>query len=112
VLDMTKGTGDGPNKWRRTSPNPADIDRDKTDTFLTKLWNIRATAFVDSTANTGLDKPVATVKATFEETKEETVTFGKSGDDYYAARPGEPGAAKITAADFNDAMQALDAAAK
>lgn len=112
VLDMTKGTGDAPNKWRRTSPNPADIDRDKTDNFLTKLWHIRATAFVDSTANTGLDKPIATVKAKFEETKEETVTIGKSGDDYYAARPGEPGAAKIPAADFNDAMQALDAAAK
>jgi hypothetical protein len=40
--------------------------------------------------------------------KEEKVTFGQSGSDVYVSRPGEPGAAKIDAADFNDAIKSLD----
>ena len=44
--------------------------------------------------------------------KEERVTFGKVENDAYAARPGEPGAAKIDATDFNEAVKALDEISK
>ena len=35
--------------------------------------------------------------------------FGKVGDDMFAIRPGEPGAAKVDAAKFDEAMKALEA---
>ena len=112
VLEMVKGAGDTPGRWRRASPNPADLDREKTEAFLTKLFNLRATSFVDGTAKTGLEKPVLTVHARFDETKEDRVNVGKVNDDVYAAHPGEPGVAKIDAVDFSDTLKALDEVAK
>jgi len=40
--------------------------------------------------------------------KEDRATFGQSGNDVYVSRPGEPGAAKIDSADFNDVIKSLD----
>ena len=40
--------------------------------------------------------------------KEERVTFGKSGNDVYAAAPGEAGAAKISATEFDEVIKKLD----
>ena len=113
VFEMTKGTGENaPNKWKRVSPNPADVDHDKTEAFLTKLSNLRALSFVDTTAKTGLDNPVMSVRAKFEDTKEDAASFGKAGNDVYAAHPGEPGAAKVDTTDFDDVLKALDEVAK
>lgn len=112
VLDRVKGEGDKPDKWRRSSPNPADVDRDKVDGALAKLANMRAASFVDSAAKTGLDKPAMTVSVKFDDNKkEEKVTFAKVGDDTYASR-GEPGAMKIEAADYTDVNKAIDDIAK
>ncbi len=112
VFDRVKGEGDKPDKWHRASPNPADVDRDKVDGVLAKLANMRAASFVDSTAKTGLDKPVMTVYVKFDDNKkEEKVTFGKQGDETYASR-GEPGAMKIDTADFTDVNKAIDEIAK
>lgn len=100
-------------KWRRTSPNPKEVDKDTMDGFLTKLANMRAASFVDSTAKTGLDKPALAVRVTFEEGKrQERVTFGRSGSDVYAARPGQPGAAKVDSTDFDTALKDLDELSK
>lgn len=109
VLDRVKGQGDNAqDKWHRASPNPADLDRDKVDGVLAKLANMRATSFVDSTAKTGLDKPALTVSVKFDDNKkDERVTFGKAGDDVFAAR-GEPGAMKVDAQDFTDVNKAID----
>lgn len=109
VLDRVKGQGDNAqDKWHRASPNPADLDRDKVDGVLAKLANMRATSFVDSTAKTGLDKPALMVYVKFDDNKkDERVTFGKAGDDVFAARS-EPGAMKIDAQDFTDVNKAID----
>ena len=65
---------------------------------------MRATSFVDAKTKTGLDSPVMTVVAKFDEgKKEERVTFGKNGSDVYAVRIDDPGAAKIEAEKFDDA---------
>jgi uncharacterized protein DUF4340 len=114
VFERVKGQGENAqDKWRRVSPNPADADRDKVDGFLSRLANMRASSFVESTAKTGLDKAVLTVIVKFDEgKKEERVTFGKQGDDIYASRPGEPGAAKTDATDFNESMKTLDELSK
>jgi hypothetical protein len=114
VFERVKsGTENTPDKWRRVSPNAGDVDKDKFDAFLSRLANMRADKFVASTANTGLDKPALTIVAKFDEgKKEDRVTFGQSGQDVYAARPGEPGAAKTDAADFNESVKTLDELAK
>jgi uncharacterized protein DUF4340 len=114
VFERVKGQGQNPqDKWRRVSPNPAELDRDKVDGFLSRLANMRASSFVDSTAKTGLDKPAMTVVVKFDDgKKEERVTFGKEGDDVFALRPGEPGAAKTDATDFTESMKTLDELSK
>jgi hypothetical protein len=100
-------------KWHRASPNPADVDRDKVDALLAKIANMRATSFVESSGKTGLDKPAMVVSVTFDDgKKDERVTFGKVGEDVFAARPGEPGAMKTDAADFNEANKSLDELSK
>jgi len=114
VFDRVKAASDkDQDKWHRASPNPADVDRDKVDALLAKIANMRATSFVESTGKTGLDKPAMTVYVKFDDgKKEERVTLGKSGEDVFASRPGEPGAMKTDAADFNEANKDLDELAK
>ena len=54
-----------------------------------------------------------TVVVKFEDgKKEDRATFGQVGNDVFVARPGEPGAAKIDAADFNDVIKSLDEISK
>ncbi len=110
VLDRVKGQGENaPDKWHRASPNPADVDKDKMDGLLSKLSNMRASSFVDSTAKTGTDKPALVVSVKFDDgKKEEKVTFGRAGDDVFAVRPGEPGAAKADKADLDDVTKSFD----
>src|SRR5205814_5883295 len=46
VFERVKGQGENAqDKWRRISPNPADVDRDKVDALLAKIANMRATSF-------------------------------------------------------------------
>jgi hypothetical protein len=104
--ESAEGASDG---WRRVAPNAAEADRAKVEALLTQLSDLRATSFSPSTANTGLETPVMTVRVAFDEGgKEERVTFGRSGGDVYYARPDEPGAARIDAAQFDEAIKALD----
>lgn len=114
VFEKIKGQGDNPqDKWRRASPDPKDVDKDKMDSLLSRLSNMRAASFVESTAKTGLDSPALIVVVKYDDgKKEERVTFGKTDSDAYAARPGEPGAAKIDATDLTEAMKTLDEIAK
>ena len=113
VLDRQKGQGDNaPDTWHRAAP-AGDIAKDKMDGLLSKLSNMRAASFVDSTAKTGTDKPALIVTVKYDDgKKEETVTFGQSGSDVFALRPGEPGTAKADTTDFNDVIKTLDEISK
>jgi hypothetical protein len=109
VLERVKGQGESPDTWRRISPNPGDPDREKVETLLTGLADIRATDFAETTARTGLDQPAMTVAVKFDEgKKEERVSFGQSGGNVFASISGETGAARIDAQKFNDAVKAFD----
>jgi hypothetical protein len=114
VLERVKGKGENAaDTWRRVSPTAADVDREKTDSLLSKLSNIRAASFVESIAKTGLDKPALAVTVKFDDSKkEEKVTFGQAGNDVFVSRPGEQGAAKVDTADFNEAIKSLDELSK
>ncbi len=113
VFEKTKGEGDKPDTWRRVTPNAGDVDREKVEVLLSKLANMRAASFTESTAKTGLDAPAMIVLVKYEDgKKEDRVTFGKADADVYASRPGEPGAAKLDATDFNEAIKVLDEISK
>ncbi len=113
-LERIKGQGEAaPDKWKRVSPTAGELTKEQSDGLLGKLSNIRVASFVDATAKTGLDKPAITVVVKFDDgKKEERATFGQVGNEVYVARPNEPGAAKIDAADFNDVIKSLDEIAK
>jgi hypothetical protein len=96
-------------KWREVKPAAKDVDVATFEGFLSKLSNLRAQSFAATTAKTGLDKPDAVVNVQFDDgKKQERVTFGKQDPDVFASRPGEPGAAKLDANEFNEAMKSLD----
>ena len=109
VLERVKGEGDKPDTWKRSGAASGDADKAKVETLLTGLADIRATSFKDSTAGTGLDAPAMTVKVKFDDNKkEESVTFGKNGNDAYMARPDDPGAGVIEADKLTEALKTLD----
>lgn len=113
AFEKVKGQGkDAGETWRETRPTAKEVDASAFDTFLTKLANQRALSFVaaDAKTRTGLDAPFMIVVARFDEgRKEERVSFGRVGSDVFAAIPGQPGAAKLDAADLDEAVKALDA---
>jgi hypothetical protein len=117
AFDKVKNTGKdaqtNPDMWKRVSPSAKDVSKDTMDSMLSRLSNMLASPFVDSTANTGLDKPALSVFVKFEDgKKEERVSFGQHGSDVFAQRPGDPGAAKVDATDFNETIKSLDELSK
>ncbi len=110
VLDRVKAKAEGsPDTWHRVSPTAGDPDREKVESLLAGMADMRATSFLPSKAKTGLDAPAMVVLAKFDDgKKEERVSFGKNGADVFASRPDDPGAAKIESAKFDEAMKSLD----
>jgi len=102
---------DGTEKWRETAPVERDADATKLESMLTSFANLRAQSFVDATKDTGLDKPSVIVSVQFGEAdnrKHERVSFGQFKDGAFAVPEGEPGAAKLDATEFANALKALD----
>jgi hypothetical protein len=117
AFDKVKNTGKdaqtNPDIWKRVGPSAKDASKDTMDALLSRLSNMRAASFTPTTANTGLDKPALAVSVKFEDgKKDERVTFGQHGDDVYAQRPGDAGAAKVDATDFKEALKSIDELSK
>ena len=110
VAEKVKGKGkDAADTWQNAATKKA-LDAAKFEAFLTKLSGFRAQSFADPKAKTGLDQPVLSVKATYDDGKKtESVNFGRVGSDVFAGRPDEPGAAKLDTAEFEGALKDLDA---
>jgi len=113
TLERIKGEGDKPDTWKKSGAASGDADKAQVETLLTGLADIRATSFKDSTAGTGLNAPALTVKVKFDDSKkEESVTFGKNGNDAYMSRPDDLGAGAIEADKLTEALKTLDELAK
>jgi hypothetical protein len=117
-LEITRGastaafervTGkDGAPKWQRLNPTK-DVGTMEIDGLLAAVSALTVERYVDAKTRTGADTPVAIVVATFEDgKKKERVVFGKVGNDVFAIRAGEPGAAKVDATKFDDTMKLID----
>lgn len=94
--------------WKQTAPTAKAADATKMDALLSALTNVRANSFVDTTKDTGLDKPELTATLKYDQ-KQDKVTFGKHGSDAFARPEGDPGAAKIDASSLDAITKALDA---
>lgn len=114
TFERVKGQGENAvDSWKRVPAGSAEPDKSKVESLLAGLADVRATAFSDSTAKTGLDKPVLTVSVKFDDgKKEEKVSFGRNGSDAYALIPGQPGAGKIEAEKLDEAIKTLDELSK
>jgi hypothetical protein len=106
VLEKSKGK-DERDIWKNGAGT--EIDATKADDVVNRITGMRAASF-ENQAHASLKAPALVVTVRFAENKTETVAFGRSGTDVYAARSDEGGAAKIdgTAA-LDEALKALDA---
>ena len=101
--------GQDEEKWRQLTPQARELDQPAFDNLLSSLTNLRATGFVEAgAAAKALSAPELTATVKFDEgKKEEKVTFAKSGNDGFASRTGEPGAAKVDAGAIDAVTKAL-----
>lgn len=108
VFEKRKGKeASEPERWAQAQP-AREADVAKIEDFLSNISNLRAQGFVDALPAGAAE--AARAKAVFGEArKDETVTFYRAGSDVFAVRPGDPGAARLTASDFDSAMKALEA---
>ncbi len=106
VLDKSTGK-DAKEIWKNGAGK--EVDATKADDLVNRITGLRASSF-DAQAHASLKSPALIVTARTNDNKSETVTFGRTGTDVYAARADEPGSAKIdgTAA-LDEALKALDA---
>ena len=114
TVEFQKVAGSGENaaeKWQRVNPGgaPADVDAVQMEDFLSKLTTLRAESFRPSLQGTGLEKPALVVAVSYDGGKFERVLLGKAGADAFAAREGEPGAAKLDTVAFDEAVKTFEA---
>ena len=105
TLEKTKGTDDA-DVWKNAAG--ADVDAMKVDDLLSRVTGLRADSFV-ATRPAALQKPASTVTLRYDEGAMETVRFARGGTDVFASREDEPGAARVAASSFDEAIAALDA---
>jgi hypothetical protein len=105
VLDKSKGKDDK-DVWKNGAGK--EVDSQKAEDLVNRVTGLRASSF-ENQAHASLKMPALTVTIRSNDNKTETVTFGRTATDVYAARSDEPGSAKIdgTAA-LDEAMKLLD----
>jgi len=107
VFEKQKGKDkDAPEKWAQVQPKQ-EIEEGKVLDFLSRLTNLRAESFVDALP-AGATQAASTKGISSEGKKEDAVTFFKAGEEVFATRPGEPGAARVSATEYNEAIKLLD----
>ena len=102
--------GQDEERWRQVAPETKDVDQTKLEDVISAVTQLSASGFVDSTEKTGVDAPAFTFTIKSDGGKrEETVRIARRGEDVYAARAGEGGAAKLAPADLDRVVKAIDA---
>lgn len=108
VFEKRKGKdASAADTWAQTSPAKT-VEESKILDVLSRISNLRAQSFVD-VVPAGTSQVAAVVTRYGDGKKEDRVTFFLSGAEVYATRPGEPGAASVLKADYDEAVKAVDA---
>lgn len=111
AFERLKGTGENAvDTWKQMAPDTKTVDASNLEGALLDFSNLRADSFVDRAGPAaGLNNPAATITVKFDDgRKEERVTFGRVGSDVFAARQDQPGALKVEAGKFDEALKKLD----
>ena len=97
-------------KWTRAGA-AAEPDQAKVEDFLSQLSGMKATAWLPAAQASGLNAPALAVDVTYDDKAlTEQVRLARTGSDVFAARSGEPGAARVEAATLDGVLKALDEA--
>jgi len=83
------------------------VETTAAEDLLSKVTAVRAESF-EARAPAALDAPLLEVTLAYGEDRTETVRFARAGEDAFASRAGEPGAARIDALSLDDILTALD----
>lgn len=112
AFERVKGTGENAvDTWKQVAPTEKTVDASNLEGALLDFSNLRADSFVDRAgAATGHTSPAAVIAVKFDDgKKEERVTFGSAGGGTFATRPDQPGALRLEAGKFEEALKKLDA---
>lgn len=102
------GSGqDATDTWTQTAPPDPAVTAAAIEDIASRLGTMRAEAWADVPKVT---TPVLGVVATFDGGKEERVAIVQAGDQMFALRAGEPGAARLTAPAVTDVIALLEPA--
>lgn len=95
-------------KWAQVAPQPAKpVEEAKVNDIAAKVASLRADTFVEKLPAGAAE--VMTIATTFDQGKKsEKVVLYKAGEDYYAIRPDDTGAAKLPMMGVLDIIKALD----
>ena len=93
--------------WKQTKPEAKDVDQTKITDILTTISNLRAEKFAEKPATGGDELVVAAKFGDAGAQKDERITLRKVNGVVQAIRPGEPGAAIVSTADFDRALAAF-----
>jgi hypothetical protein len=104
TLEKSKGKDDQ-DVWKSSGK---DVDQAKVDDLLSRLLGLRAESF-DVAAPASLKSPDLVAHVRYDEGKTESVSFARAGTDVVAGRTDEPGAARVMAESYDEAIKALDA---
>lgn len=112
AFERVKGTGENAvDAWKQVAPAAKTVDSSNLEGALLDFSNLRAESFVPAAGTaTGHNNPAAVIVVKFDDgKKEERVVIGTAGSDVFAARADQPGALKLEAARYQDALKKLDA---
>jgi len=112
AFEKVKGTGaNAVDTWKQVAPAAKAVDSSNFEGVLLDFSNLRAESFLSAAgAATGHNSPAAVIVAKFDEgKKEERVVIGTAGTGVFATRADQPGALKIEATKYEDAIKKLDA---
>lgn len=112
AFERVKGTGDNAvDTWKQVAPAEKTVDSSNLEGALLDFSNLRAESFVSTAgATTGHNNPAAVIVVKFDDgKKEERVVIGRAGSGVFATRADQPGALKLDATRYEDAIKKLDA---
>lgn len=112
AFERVKGTGENAvDTWKQVVPATKTVDSSNLEGALLDFSNLRAESFVtDAGPATGHNNPAAVIVVKFDDgKKEERVVIGTAGSGVFATRADQPGALKMEAGKYEDAVKKLDA---